>query len=103
MSTPITGALGSDLVAGNEGVVAGAGAEVEHRLANCELRQAGKEATVEERVAEAITRFTGRMRFVYLHLAFFGIWILGPVAKRKLAHLFAEIMSRIDPSCSRED
>lgn len=33
-------------------------------------------APVEERVAEAITRFTGSMLFVYLHLAFFGGWIL---------------------------
>jgi uncharacterized membrane protein len=35
-----------------------------------------KEASAEERVAEAITRFTGSMRFVYLHLAFFGFWIV---------------------------
>jgi uncharacterized membrane protein len=34
-----------------------------------------KKATPEERLAEAITRFTGSMRFVYLHLAFFGLWI----------------------------
>jgi uncharacterized membrane protein len=34
-----------------------------------------KEATVEERIADSITRFTGSMRFVYLHLAFFGFWI----------------------------
>jgi uncharacterized membrane protein len=34
------------------------------------------EATAEERIAEAITRFTGSMLFVYLHLAFFGFWIL---------------------------
>jgi uncharacterized membrane protein len=33
-------------------------------------------ASAEERVAEAITRFTGSMRFVYLHLAFFGFWIV---------------------------
>src|SRR4051812_5448025 len=33
-------------------------------------------ATAEERIAEAITRFTGSMRFVYLHLAFFGFWIV---------------------------
>ena len=33
------------------------------------------EASAEERVAEAITRFTGSMRFVYLHLALFGFWI----------------------------
>jgi uncharacterized membrane protein len=36
-----------------------------------------KDTTVEERLAEAITRFTGSMRFVYLHLAIFGFWILG--------------------------
>jgi uncharacterized membrane protein len=33
-----------------------------------------KEASAEERVAEAITRFSGSMRFVYVHLAFFGCW-----------------------------
>lgn len=33
-------------------------------------------ATVQERVAEAITRFTGSMRFVYLHLALYGGWIV---------------------------
>jgi uncharacterized membrane protein len=35
-----------------------------------------REASPEERIAEAITRFTGSMRFVYLHLAFFGFWIV---------------------------
>jgi uncharacterized membrane protein len=35
-----------------------------------------KDATVEERIAEVITRFTGSMRFVYLHVAFFGFWIV---------------------------
>jgi uncharacterized membrane protein len=34
------------------------------------------EAGVEERIAEAITRFTGSMLFVYLHLAIFGFWIV---------------------------
>ena len=34
------------------------------------------QATLQERVAEAITRFTGSMVFVYLHLAFFGFWII---------------------------
>ncbi len=34
-----------------------------------------REASAEEWVAEAITRFTGSMRFVYLHLALFGSWI----------------------------
>jgi uncharacterized membrane protein len=30
----------------------------------------------EERVADAITRFTGSMRFVYLHALLFGGWII---------------------------
>ena len=34
------------------------------------------DASVEQRVADAITRFTGSMTFVYLHVAFFGFWII---------------------------
>lgn len=30
----------------------------------------------EEKVADAITRFTGSMLFVYIHLALFGTWIV---------------------------
>lgn len=33
-------------------------------------------ATFEQRLAAAITRFTGSMRFVYLHLVIFGLWIV---------------------------
>jgi uncharacterized membrane protein len=40
-----------------------------------------KEATTEERIAEAITRFTGSMRFVYLHLALFGFWIVANLGR----------------------
>lgn len=29
-----------------------------------------------ERIADRVTRFTGSMRFVYIHLAMFGTWIL---------------------------
>ena len=36
----------------------------------------GAEATVQERIADAITRFTGSMPFVYIHLAIFGFWIV---------------------------
>src|SRR3712207_5040327 len=39
-------------------------------------RQEAAAAPMEARVAEAITRFTGSMRFVYLHLALYGAWIL---------------------------
>lgn len=30
----------------------------------------------QDAIADAITGFTGSMRFVYIHLAFFGLWIL---------------------------
>jgi uncharacterized membrane protein len=33
-------------------------------------------ATAQEKIAEAITRFTGSMLFVYIHLAIFGFWIV---------------------------
>ncbi len=33
-------------------------------------------ATFEERIAGAITRFSGTMRFVYLHIVVYGFWIL---------------------------
>ncbi|MDQ3276793.1 MAG: DUF1003 domain-containing protein [Bacteroidota bacterium] len=32
--------------------------------------------TREERIADRITRFTGSMLFVYIHLALFGTWII---------------------------
>jgi len=33
-------------------------------------------ATLEERVAGVITRFSGTMRFVYVHIVVYGFWIL---------------------------
>lgn len=39
-------------------------------------RQEDAEATREERIAQAITNFTGSMAFVYLHVALFGFWIV---------------------------
>jgi uncharacterized membrane protein len=38
-------------------------------------RQEAAAASMEERIAETITRFTGSMRFVYVHLALYGAWI----------------------------
>ena len=35
-----------------------------------------RKASIEQKVADAITRFTGSMPFVYLHAVFFGLWIL---------------------------
>src|SRR3954464_7292591 len=39
-------------------------------------RQQEARASTEERIARAITDFTGSMRFVYLHIAIFAIWIV---------------------------
>jgi uncharacterized membrane protein len=38
-------------------------------------REEAERASAEERVAEAITRFTGSMRFVYLSLAVVAFWV----------------------------
>jgi uncharacterized membrane protein len=45
-----------------------------HALEDRRVKEAS-EATLEEKVAEAITSFTGSMRFVYLHLLLYGGWI----------------------------
>jgi uncharacterized membrane protein len=39
------------------------------------LREEGQ-ASWQERIADAITRFTGSMAFVYIHILVFGFWIL---------------------------
>lgn len=38
--------------------------------------QEARKASVQDQIADAITRFTGSMLFVYLHLAVFGFWIV---------------------------
>jgi uncharacterized membrane protein len=39
-------------------------------------RQEAASATRQERLADAITSFTGSMQFVYLHLVLYGAWIV---------------------------
>src|SRR5215212_8163407 len=39
-------------------------------------RSEERQATAQEKLAQAITRFTGSMLFVYIHLALFGFWII---------------------------
>ena len=46
------------------------------RLMKARRAQEEAAATFEARLADAITRFTGSMRFVYLHVAVFGAWII---------------------------
>ena len=56
----------------------GLGSVLERNIRALERRRAREaaEASFEERLAATITRFTGSMRFVYLHLAMFGAWIV---------------------------
>ena len=51
---------------------------LERNIQSLQLRRQREEeeASFEERIAGAITRFTGSMLFVYLHLAVFGFWIV---------------------------
>src|SRR4051812_22959200 len=51
---------------------------LERNIRSLQLRRERDEAeaTREERIAQAMTRFTGSMLFVYLHLAAFGFWIV---------------------------
>jgi uncharacterized membrane protein len=36
---------------------------------------AANQRSLEERIADAITNFSGRMYFVYFHIVWFGVWI----------------------------
>lgn len=39
-------------------------------------KQEDRRRTAENRIADAITGFVGSMTFVYIHIVFFGVWIL---------------------------
>jgi uncharacterized membrane protein len=56
----------------------GLGSVLARNIRMMEERRDRDEATAsfEERVADAITRFTGSMRFVYLHVVLFGLWVI---------------------------
>ncbi len=45
----------------------------------------------QEKIADAVTRFTGSMRFVYIHLAVFGTWIVINLG-------WLPVVPRFDPS-----
>jgi uncharacterized membrane protein len=38
--------------------------------------RAALDRTIQERIADAITNFSGRMAFVYFHVGWFGAWLL---------------------------
>jgi uncharacterized membrane protein len=46
-----------------------------HTIVNSR-RIAASQRTMEERLADAITAFSGRMYFIYFHIIWFGIWLL---------------------------
>lgn len=51
---------------------------LERNIRSLQKRRAREErrASLQDRVADAITRFTGSMGFVYIHLAIYGFWIM---------------------------
>lgn len=51
---------------------------LERNIHALQQRQRTEEAKAgtEAKIAEAVTRFTGSMRFVYIHLALFGAWVV---------------------------
>jgi uncharacterized membrane protein len=51
---------------------------LERNIQSLKLRRQREEAeaTAQEKIADAITRFTGSMPFVYIHLVIFGFWIM---------------------------
>jgi uncharacterized membrane protein len=51
---------------------------VEHNIRTIvNLRQkAARERSLQDRIADAVTDFSGRTVFVYVHIAWFGLWIL---------------------------
>lgn len=54
-------------------------ARIVERNINALLARRGQEErakSTEEKVADAVTRFAGSMRFVYLHILLYGAWIL---------------------------
>ena len=57
---------------------AGLSAVLERNIQALQARRKREEveATLQDRIADTVTRFTGSMRFVYLHLILFGGWIL---------------------------
>jgi uncharacterized membrane protein len=65
----------SQSTAGREVRLAGVIEQNIHTIAEIRKNTANKRTT-EERIADAITDFSGRMYFVYFHLAWFIIWIV---------------------------
>jgi uncharacterized membrane protein len=54
--------------------------------------KAARERTVHDHIADTITSFSGRMGFVYMHIVWFGLWLLlntGRVGVRALRRCVA--------------
>jgi uncharacterized membrane protein len=51
---------------------------IERNIAALLARRRTEEAqkTSQDRIADTITQFTGSMKFVYLHVLIFGVWII---------------------------
>ncbi|SNB48068.1 Uncharacterized membrane protein [Geobacter sp. DSM 9736] len=71
----------------------GMAAVVDRNIAALLTRRQSEEKAkgLQERLADAITRFTGSMLFVYIHIVIFGLWILINAG-------FIRVIPRFDPS-----
>ena len=56
------------------------------------------EATLQARVADAITRFTGSMPFVYIHLVVYGFWIIAKDTRTNKGFMWD--VARVERWCS---
>ena len=67
-------ASGAEQVSRGEGMAAVVERNIRALIAHAEREEKTKSS--EDRIADAITRFTGSMKFVYLHVVIFGLWIV---------------------------
>jgi len=76
-----------------EGPSAGLAGVVERNISALLVRRREEEQQkrLQDRIADGITRFTGSMPFVYLHLLIFGLWILINLG-------WLPLLPRFDPS-----
>ena len=55
-------------------------------------RQTSEARTLQDRIADAITNFSGSMAFVYIHAVWFGLWIMLNIGLLRVPHI-----SEFDP------
>jgi uncharacterized membrane protein len=65
-------------------------------------RQHSRSLSRQDRIAQAITRFAGSMRFIYLHAVVFGSWIIANLARLPLIPHFDPMLVFLATTASVE-